>query len=118
MSVNFSRLENDYSYEQKNVKIAMHKSLLKEFKKDNERVVYLEDGDEFQLQIFNDQTTEIGAKIYLNGEQIGNSYLVIRPGERVWLDRYLNKSRKFKFSLYVVSGNTGSLKISNQKKDL
>ena len=96
----------------------MNKSLLKEFKKDNERVVYLEDGDEFQLQIFNDQTTEIGAKIYLNGEQIGNSYLVIRPGERVWLDRYLDKARKFKFSTYEVNGNNESVKRAIQKNGL
>ena len=41
------RFERDYSQQPKNVKIAMNKSLLKEFNKDNERVVYLEDGDEF-----------------------------------------------------------------------
>lgn len=99
------RLERDYSQQTKNVKIAMNKSLLKEFRKDNERVVYLEDGDEFQIQIFNDQTYEIGAKIYVNDKLIGNSYLVIRPGERIWLDRYLDKSRKFKFSTYEVNGN-------------
>lgn len=118
MSVQFTRLENDYSYERKNVKIAMNKSLLKEFKKDNERVVYLEDGNEFQIQIFNDQTTEIGAKIYVNGEMIGNSYLVIRPGERVWLDRYISKARKFKFSTYEVNGNNKQVKKAIQKNGL
>lgn len=118
MSVQFTRLENDYSQERKNVKIAMNKSLLKEFKNNNERVVYLEDGDEFQLQIFNDQNTEIGAKIYLNGELIGNSYLVIRPGERVWLDRYLDKARKFKFSTYEVNGNNEQVKRAIQKNGL
>ena len=99
------RFERDYSQELKNVKIAMNKSLLKEFKKDNERVVYLENNDEFQIQIFNNLDTEIGAKIFLNNELIGDSYLVIRPGERVWLDRYLDKARKFKFSTYEVNGN-------------
>ena len=118
MSVQFTRVENDYSQEKKNVKIAMNKSLLKEFKNNNERVVYLEDGDEFQLQIFNDQTTEIGARIYLNGESVGNSYLVIRPGERVWLDRYLDKARKFKFSTYEVNGNNEAVKKAIQKNGL
>ena len=89
----------------------MNKSLLKEFKKTdnngvNERVVYLEDEDEFQIQIFNDQETEIGAKIFVNDELIGNTLLVIRPGERVWLDRYLDRALKFKFKTYEVNGNS------------
>lgn len=104
--MNVTRNERDYSQEQPRVKIAMNKSLLKEFHKDNERVVYLEDGDEFQIQIFNDQTTEIGARIFVNNEPIGNSYLVIKPGERVWLDRYLDRALKFKFKTYEVNGNS------------
>ena len=104
--MNVTRTERDYSQEPKRVKIAMNKSLLKEFTKGNERVVYLEDEDEFQIQIFNDQTTEIGAKIFVNDELIGNSYLVIKPGERVWLDRYLDRALKFKFKTYEVNGNS------------
>ena len=104
--MNVTRNERDYSQEPKRVKIAMNKSLLKEFTKDNERVVYLEDEDEFQIQIFNDQTTEIGARIFVNDEPIGNSYLVIKPGERVWLDRYLDRALKFKFKTYEVNGNS------------
>jgi hypothetical protein len=104
--MNVTKTERDYSQEQPRVKIAVNKSLLKEFHKDNERVVYLEDEDEFQIQIFNDQTTEIGARIFVNDEPIGNSYLVIKPGERVWLDRYLDKALKFKFKTYEVNGNS------------
>lgn len=115
MSVKVTR---DYSQQDKNVKIAMNKSLLKEFHKDDERVVYLENGDEFQIQIFNDQTTEIGAKIYVNDELIGNSYLVIKPGERVWLDRYLDKARKFKFSTYEVNGNNEQVKKAIAKNGI
>ena len=104
--MNVTRTERDYSQELKRVKIAINKSLLKEFTKDNERVVYLEDEDEFQIQIFNDQTTEIGARIFVNDEPIGNSYLVIKPGEHVWLDRYLDRALKFKFKTYEVNGNS------------
>lgn len=104
----------NYNYEdertQQRVKIAMNKLLLKEFKQNSEMIVYLEDGNEFQIQIFNDQTTEIGAMIYINGEVIGSSILVIRPGERVWLERYLDKNNKFKFSTYEVNGNNEAVK--------
>ena len=112
------RVTKDYSHVEKNVKIAMNKSLLKEFKNDDERIVYLENGDEFQIQIFNDQMTEIGAKITVNGEMIGNSYLVIRPGERIWLDRYLDKARKFMFSTYEVNGNNEQVQKAIKKNGL
>ena len=83
------------------VKVAMNKSLLKEYQTNDGRVVYLNDGDEFQLQLFNPFTHVVGAEIYINGERIPNK-LVLRPGERVWLERYLDKAKKFKFSTYEV----------------
>jgi hypothetical protein len=83
------------------VKVAMNKSLLREYQTNEGRVVYLNDGDEFQLQLFNPFTHVVGAEIYINGERIPNK-LVLRPGERVWLERYLDKAKKFKFSTYEV----------------
>lgn len=32
--------------------------------------------------------------------------LVLRPGERVFLDRYLAEKRKLIFNTYIVSGNS------------
>ena len=83
-------------------KVAIDKSLLKEY--DN-RVVYLKDGDEFQIQLFNPKTTTIAAEISINGVSCG-SKLVLRPGERVWLERYLDRSNKFKFTTYEVDGSS------------
>lgn len=60
-------------------KIAKNKSLLKEY--DN-RTVYLKDGDEFQIQLFNPEIEEIAARITINGIQLSND-IVIRPGERI-----------------------------------
>lgn len=79
-------------------KVAINKSLLKEY--DN-RVVYLQDGDEFQIQLFNPKTTTIAAEISINGFSCGTK-LVLRPGERIWLERYLDRSNKFKFTTYEV----------------
>ena len=83
-------------------KVAINKSLLKEY--DN-RVVYLKDGDEFQIQLFNPKTTTIAAEISINGVSCG-SKLVLRPGERVWLERYLDRSNKFKFTTYEVDDSS------------
>ena len=90
--------------------IAINKSLCKECSvKDSNtttwsRVVYLENGTEFQIQLFNPHKFTIGAEIYINDEKLSNR-LVLKPGERVWLERYLDVKKKFKFSTYEVEGN-------------
>jgi hypothetical protein len=91
-------------------KIAINKSLLKEYGNGNEnnRTVYLNDGDEFQIQLFNPYSYTIGAEVSINGEDLGNT-IVIRPGQRIWLERYLESSNKFKFSVYTVD-NTYEVK--------
>lgn len=87
-------------------KIAVNKSLLKEYHSSNyQRVVYLNNGDEFQIQLFNPEKYVIAVKISLNGEELSDM-LVIRPGERIWLERYFNQSRKFKFSTYEVEDSS------------
>ena len=89
-------------------KIAVNKSLLKEYSSSEyQRVVYLNDGDEFQLQLFNPEQHPIAAKIFLNGDELSD-ILVIRPGERIWLERYLDKSRKFKFSTYEIENSNAA----------
>lgn len=79
-------------------KLAINKSLLKEF--GNDRTVYLNDGEEFQIQLFNPYDYVIGARIKINGEMMSYNYLVLRPGERVWLDRYIDNAQKMKFHTY------------------
>lgn len=94
-------------------KIAINKSLLKEYSIDNERVVYLNDGDEFQIQFFNPTTSVIGASFSVNGSEFSN-YLILRPGERVWLERFIDSNNKFLFSTYEV-GTSEEVKRAIQK---
>ena len=85
--------------------IAIAKSICKEYSTSlYSRVVYLENGQEFQIQLFNPHNFTIGAEIFINGERLSN-YLVLKPGERIWLERYLDIKKKFKFSTYEVEGN-------------
>src|SRR5574344_2479176 len=85
--------------------IAIAKSICKEYSTSSySRVVYLENGQEFQIQLFNPHNFTIGAEIFINGERFSN-YLVLKPGERIWLERYLDIKKKFKFSTYEVEGN-------------
>jgi hypothetical protein len=39
----------------------------------------------------------------LNGNRISNSGVVLKPGQRVFLERYLDEDRKFLFETYEVS---------------
>lgn len=85
--------------------IAIAKSICKEYSTSSySRVVYLENGQEFQIQLFNPHNFTIGTEIFINGERLSN-YLVLKPGERIWLERYLDIKKKFKFSTYEVEGN-------------
>ena len=86
-------------------KVALKKSLLKEYSNSqNDRIVYLKDGDEFQIQFFNPFSYTIAAEISLNDQKMSNK-IVIRPGELIWLERYLDSPRKFKFYVYEVNNS-------------
>ena len=64
--------------------------------------VYLKDKEEFQIEIFNPLTDCILADIKLNGNTISQSGLVIRPGERFYLDCFVDDNKKFVFNTYEV----------------
>ena len=86
-------------------KLAVRKSLLKEYKNfSNERIVYINDNTEFQIEVYNPYNYVIGVSFSFNNNYQGNSHLlVVRPGERIWLDRYLDNDSKLLFSTYKVN---------------
>lgn len=106
-------------------KIAVNKSLLKEYSNSEySRVVYMKDNSEFQIQIFNPYDYTIGADISINGNRMSNR-IIIKPGQRIWLERYLDEARKFLFSTYEVENsyeakqairNNGLISISFYKE--
>ena len=71
--------------------------------------VYLKNGDEFEIELFNPKQNKVLAKIELNGKSIGSG-IILRPGERVFLERYLDEAKKFLFETYVVNGNNEEVK--------
>ena len=84
-------------------KVAKNKSLLKEYKTSLcDRTVYLNDGDEFQFQLFNPEREEISVRISIESSQLSHD-IVIRPGEKIWIERYTDIPKKFKFNTYYVN---------------
>jgi hypothetical protein len=71
--------------------------------------VYLKNGDEFEIELFNPTHNKILAKIEMNGNSIGNG-IILRPGERVFLERYLDEAKKFLFDTYEVNGLDNQVK--------
>jgi hypothetical protein len=83
--------------------ICINKSRLKIYNKESDPTFYLNNGDSFQIELFNPTSNLILAKIYLNNNIISQGGLVLRPGERVFLERYLDVAKRFKFDTYEVS---------------
>lgn len=83
-----------------------------------QETVYLTGGTEFQIELFNPTQESLLAKIKLNGNYISSSGLVIYPGQRIFLDRYLDCNKKFKFDIYEVSGNSEVIKKAIEKNGL
>jgi hypothetical protein len=79
--------------------ITKKKSRLKVY---NGHVVFLNDKDNFEFEIHNPKNKTVLCKIKLNGEYISTSGVVLRPGQRVFLERFLDTNNKFEFSTYDV----------------
>lgn len=83
------------------------KHRLKQYK--DKSTVYLRNGDEFELELFNPTSDKVLAKIHLNGNSIGAG-IVLRPGERAFIERYIEEARKFMFQTYEVNGKSEDVK--------
>lgn len=86
--------------------IAKNKQRIKQY---GNNTVYLKNNDEFQVELFNPTKSKVLAKIEVNGESIGSG-IILRPGERVFLERYLDVPKKFKFETYTVNENDSKVK--------
>lgn len=64
--------------------------------------VYLKDGEEFEIELFNPLLISVLADIKLNGQSISKTGLVIKPGQRFYLDCFIDDNKKFLFNTYDV----------------
>lgn len=82
-------------------------SSLDELKTYQGNTIFLNNGDEFQIRLFNPLREKIGIQIGINGDLSG-SFLVLNPGEDVTLDRFLDDKSKMIFETYVYDANNKS----------
>lgn len=86
--------------------IAVNRNRLKQYGAN----VYLKNGTQFEIELFNPKQTKVLAKIYLNGVSISTSGIVLRPGQRVFLERWIDEAKKFLFETYEVENSAEAAK--------
>lgn len=72
--------------------------------------IFLKGGQEFEIELFNPLQETVAAKIYLNGKAISNRLIVLKPGERTFLERFIDENRKLKFDTYEVENTEAASK--------
>jgi hypothetical protein len=85
--------------------ITKNKQRVKQFNQN----VYLKDGSEFEIELYNPSRKTVLSKIKINGEFIKGGGIILRPGERVFLERYIDVPNKFKFETYTVDSTNETM---------
>jgi len=93
--------------------ITIGRNRVKTYTKDVD-CVYLKDGQKFEIELFNPNTYKVLAKIKMNGQHISSSGIVLNPGQRVYLERYLDSNNAFLFSTYEIDGTTEALRAISE----
>jgi Zn finger protein HypA/HybF involved in hydrogenase expression len=70
--------------------------------------IFINDGDNFEIRLFNPLQTKIGVSITFNGINKNDGLLVLRPGEDITLDRFLGEKKKMKYETYTIDGNNST----------
>jgi hypothetical protein len=78
---------------------------------------YLQNGQEFELLLKNTTQDTVIATIEINGKKISTSAIVLKPGQKVYLERYLDQNKKFLFETYQVDNTIDNqVAIANNGK--
>ena len=70
--------------------------------------IYLQDGDEFLIELHNPTTNNVKAEIKIDGKPICSGGLVLRNGERIYLECFPDSKKKFTFKTYQVDDSKES----------
>lgn len=80
--------------------------------------VFLKDKESFEIELFNPLQDSVLADIKLNGKSISKSGLVLRPGQRFYLDCFIDDKKKFVFNTYEIDSNDEESVKATEKNGL
>jgi len=81
--------------------IAVNRNRMKHY----DTKVYLKSGTHFEIELFNPKSISVLAEIRIDGKPISKSGIVVKPGQRVFLERWIDAPKKFLFETYLVEEN-------------
>jgi hypothetical protein len=81
--------------------IAVNRNRMKHY----DTKVYLKSGTHFEIELFNPKSISVLAEILIDGKPISKSGIVVKPGQRVFLERWIDTPKKFLFETYLVEEN-------------
>ena len=97
--------------------VAIKRNRQKIYNRQGKTQVYLKDGQEFQIELFNPTQTRYLVKFKINGNYQADRGLILNPGQRYFLDRFIDDDKKLEFSTYDVE-NTKAAKKAIEKNGL
>jgi hypothetical protein len=80
--------------------------------------VYLKDKTNFEIELWNPKSIRVLAKIKVNGIYVTGGGIVVNPGQRVYLERFVDVNRKFQFSTYEVEDSKEAKKAIQNNGDV
>ena len=90
--------------------IAIKRNRQKIYNRQGKTQVYLKDGQEFQIELFNPTQTRYLVKFKINGNYQADRGLILNPGQRYFLDRFIDDDKKLAFSTYEVEDSKAAKK--------
>ena len=73
--------------------------------KNYDEKVYLKDSTHFEIELFNPLKVKALVSISIDGKAISERGIILSPGQRVYLERWIDTPKKFKFSTYSVENS-------------
>ena len=90
--------------------VAIKRNRQKIYNKGGKTQVYLKDGQEFQIELFNPTQTRYLVKFKINGNYQADRGLILNPGQRYFLDRFIDDDKKLEFSTYEIEDSKAAKK--------
>lgn len=94
--------------------ISVKKNRLKLYENKNH---YLKTKTNFEIELFNPTNDSVLAKIWLNDKLMSPSGIIIKAGQRVYLERFLDTPEKFQFNVFEVD-DVEETKAAREKNGL
>jgi len=101
--------------------ITTKRNRVKVYEKDDSAIyspVYLKDGQKFEIELFNPHGFKVLAKISFNGRRISDAGIVVNPGQRIYLERYLDTNNAFVFSTYEIDGSDAAMQAISENGNI